>query len=887
MSYSQFLKPRQEVITDRGVEGIIDLANIKDETGEHLEARPADFLDLTYPTSDVVKVVEEIHRRFAEPGQSSGLFLFEGLKGSGKSHLLLLIHNLFAHKETAREWLIRNGLTCHVPDDVTVILNKFTDDPHAAIWNMILERLGAPPFTGPTHPGIEIFQKALGDRRVVLIFDELEQGINVIREPAVQAQNIAFLQALSEYGNRSPQVTLFASVYTDKVEPGSTFKRISPRCTVQFDNERDRSHVILHRLFENHKGFDPAVVSPVMESYLQNWQRRAQGIDVEELRKDLMDYYPFSPSLMKIILRRIPARGGFQNVRGAIAFLSNLVRLTYQKCDLITPAAVTLEDRVNTIILKDLDPGGDLASLAKENMDALKNRLPLVTEMTGAVLLYTLSEAGSLRGASREELLMDLLSPSTDINDFETALAGLQRYASHFWHQEGRYYFDMEENPEAKVEFRSLNYSDEDAQNKLKSIVLDIFRESINTDIYASLEQIQGFLKESDKSRTRYILTGRRLTQEERHKIYFGAENRNLMLLLEPHDDKFNLSTDKDLLKWAKRILAATDLMDSTPKTQRKEAYRRIAEKDLGYVVDRIKKAGRVFVRWEAYGKDVSDDRVELETLPADWSKDKVLEKLNQDCFPVLTFREHLEGRLEDIKGNIVRDVESEYRMTLGFPVPLTAGVIPKAIRSLCKDGQIGIQHSSGNYCWETPNLTESELSQARITDPFEKPGGEPKCPRCGKWPCQCPPPPPPPVCPKCGQSPCICGGDQPPPCPKCGMWPCICPKKETKTLKIPAQMSSADLRQQAAFRLQEFPGALVTKITHKVFFEKAKVGDLSTLAPAIRGGLTGPGDIVAEISITKSGSFTKAQVEQQIEALPVFQDAMYSLELTIEVENP
>jgi len=886
MAYSQFLTPRQEVITDRGVEGIIDLANIKDETGEHLEARPADFLDLTYPTSDVIKVLEEIHRRFADPGHSSGLFLFEGLKGSGKSHLLLLIHNLFAHKETAREWLARSGLTCDVPDDVTVILNKFTDDPHAAIWNMILERLGAPPYSGPTHPKIDVFKKALGDRRVVLIFDELEQGINVIREPAVQAQNIAFLQALSEYGNRSPQVTLFASVYTDKVEPGSTFKRILPRCTVQFDNDKDKSRVILHRLFENHQGFDPAIAGAAMESYLQNWQRHARGIDIEELRQNLMDNYPFSPSLMKIILRRIPARGGFQNVRGAIAFLSNLVRLTYQNSDLITPAAVALEDRVNTIILKDLDPGGDLISRAKENMDSLRDRLPLVTEMTGAVLLYTLSETGSLRGASREELIMDLLTPSTDINDFETALAGLQRYASHFWHQEGRYYFDTEENPEAKVEFRSLNYSDEDAEKRLKAIVLDIFKESMNTEVYASLEQIQSFLKESDKSRTRYILAGRRLTQEERHKIYFGAENRNLILLLEPSDDRFHLSTDKDLVKWAKRILAATDLIESTTQAQRKEAYRRIFDKDMGYAVDRIKKAGLVYIRWETYGQNVIDDQVELEALPSDWFKDKVLEKLNQDCFPMLTFKEHMERRLEDIKGSHVRDIESEYRMTLGFPVPLTAGVVPKAIRTLCKDGQIGIQHSSGNYCWENPQLTESELSQAKITDPFEKPG-EPKCPRCGMWPCQCPPIPPTPVCPICGQSPCVCGGDPGPLCPKCGKYPCVCPTKESKSLKIPAQMSAADLRQQAAFRLQEFPGALVTKITHKVFFEKAKVGDLSTLTPAIRGGLTGPGDIVAEISITKSGSFTKSQVEQQIEALPTFQDAMYSLELIIEVENP
>lgn len=886
MAYSQFLTARKEVISDEGVEGIIDLANIKDETGADLEARPAEFLDLTYPTSDVIRVLEEIHRRFVDPGETSGLFLFEGLKGSGKSHLLLLIYDLFSHKEISRGWLNRNSLTCDVPDDVLVILNKFTDDPHGAIWNMILEKLGAPPYEGPTHPKIEIFEKALGDRRVVLIFDELEQGIKVIRDPAVQAQNIAFLQALSEYGNRSRQVTLFASVYTDKEEPGGTLKRISPRCTVQFESDQDRNHVILHRLFEDYHAFDPEAVTPVIESYLQNWHRRVPGIDLEDLRKDFMDSYPFSPSLMKIVLKRIPSRGGFQNVRGAIAFLSNLVRLTYQQRDIITPASVTLEDRVNTIILKDLDPGGTLTSLAKENMDALKERLPLVTEMTSAVLLYTLSEAGSQRGASREDLIMDLLTPSTDINDVETSLAGLQRYASHFWHQEGRYYFDPEENPEAKVEFKSLQYSDEDAQKRLKTIVTEIFKESINTVVHPSLEQIQEFFKESDKNRARYILTGRRRTQEERHKIYFGAENRNLILLLEPNDDKFNLSTDKDLLKWAKRILAATYLIESTSKAPRRDAYHRIREKDLGYAIERIKKAGLVYVRWETYGQTVVDDRVELETLPADWAKDKVLEKLNQDCFPMLTFKEHLEGRLEDIKGSYVKGIEAEYRMTLGFPVPLTVGAVPKAIRSLCKDGQIGIQHSSGNYCWENPQLTESELSQAKITDPFEKQPPGPKCPRCGMWPCQCPPPPPPEVCPKCGQFPCVCD-NPPPPCPKCGMYPCVCPTRETKVLKIPSQMSTSDLRQQAAFRLQEYPDAQITKITHKVFLEKGKVGDLSSLAAAIRGALTGPGDVTVEISITKSGNFTKGQVEQQIEALPTFQDAMYSLELVVEIENP
>ncbi len=51
MGYSAFLKPRQETISD--------------------------------PTTDVIKVLDEINVRFSSSKESSGLFLFEGLKGIG------------------------------------------------------------------------------------------------------------------------------------------------------------------------------------------------------------------------------------------------------------------------------------------------------------------------------------------------------------------------------------------------------------------------------------------------------------------------------------------------------------------------------------------------------------------------------------------------------------------------------------------------------------------------------------------------------------------------------------------------------------------------------------------------------------------------------------
>jgi hypothetical protein len=89
-----------------------------------------------------------------------------------------------------------------------------------------------------------------------------------------------------------------------------------------------------------------------------------------------------------------------------------------------------------------------------------------------------LTGVGADSGVSRDSLIRDILSPAIDINDIEQTLMGFQKYASHFHHREGRYCFDMEENSEAKVEFKSLRYSDDHAREGLYEILKsDISRE--------------------------------------------------------------------------------------------------------------------------------------------------------------------------------------------------------------------------------------------------------------------------------------------------------------------------------------------------------------------------------------------------------------------------
>ena len=254
MSYASLLTPRTEVLNDQ-IDGVIDLQNVNRRG--RLENKPQQFLDLTFPTADVRRVVTEINTRFSTARPGAGLFLFEGLKGSGKSHLLLLVYHLLSSQRQAQAWLTRHGLQCSLPNDAVVVLNKFTDLPIFTLWDFIFEKIGVHRQQSFTQPGLAEMESALAGRKLILILDELEQGIRSIASDAVRAQNIAFLQMLSEWGNRSNQVTVFASIYSSQQEPGDTLKRF-PRCEVQFKQVEDRAKVVLHRLFDNFLDFEPS-----------------------------------------------------------------------------------------------------------------------------------------------------------------------------------------------------------------------------------------------------------------------------------------------------------------------------------------------------------------------------------------------------------------------------------------------------------------------------------------------------------------------------------------------------------------------------------------------------------------------------------------------------
>ena len=867
MSFDSFLYPRREVI-DESIEGIVDLANI--QAPGRLESEPNHFFSITYPTNDIARIIQALDTRFSSPQTaSSGLYLFEGLKGSGKSHLLLLIYHLFRHPAEGEAWLASHNLTCRLPRDGVLIVNKFTDEPTGSIWDLIYKELiGQPRRQGIVQPGLEEMKDLIGDRCLVLILDELERGIQSIGDSAVRAQNLSFLQMLSEWANRSTQITLFTSIYNDEVEPGSTLKRVSP-VRVQFQHASDRARVVLYRLFENYLTFDPQTVRSIVDSYINIWRRHI-SFNAEEYVIQMLDAYPFSPDLLTLLLDRVPTtRGGFQNVRGALGFLAHLVRLNRRKANLITAGLAPITDREVALRLSDLDPNS-LIKRARNNLrdlEALRPIPPLVNEVASATILYTLSGTGRNMGTTREELIRSALQPGGNINDFERTLLAMQRYAANYHVVEGRYFFDQTETPDSKVELRALGKNDTEARTELRRIWLSLFN-SPNAVVFTEATEAREAVDSLDRSDLRFVLTPRTLSAQERHDLYYGLSQRNQVILLEPGDKNFKLNEHPDLLKWAKRYLSAGELADLSQSDARR-AYEGIKRTDQNQITDTLKRVGLRYVYFESYGSGTWADLVDEEMLGRVITAEEVRNTLSTQFYPSNRIMEHLRERLPDIIGRSVREIEQEYKSTLGFPVPAKARSVTEAIVELCADQRrlITVRHPTrGPYCGQRPQLSHTELMDAVIEDPIDLPS--PSRPTTVASPRQESRPYPSAARPsestETGQT---------------GRVPATGPLlRDIRTLPQP---SPGQLRQEIASRLQDSGEVRILQARFIVVIEQSSA-DLGRLSSGLRGTLTGQGDLFAEISLTFKGEYTKAAIEKMAEQLPVIPGAEYETEIRV-----
>jgi hypothetical protein len=852
------------------LDGVIDLERLRCGPADSLEQDAKKFFDLTYPSEDLHKVLRGLTQRFKD-GKGPGPVLAQAVKGLGKSHTLLLGYHLFASRDEARAWALKIGYEWVPLENSEIIVHKFTDQsmPHDALWLLIGARLGQ-GWSAERPPDLYTFRTAIGNKHLVLILDELERGIQNITDPARRSQNISFLQMMSEEAARDNKITLFAAVYDGNIEPGSILKR-TQRIELHFRRPDDRAAIVRHRLFKDADSYDKDASRALIQSYINTWRRF--GISIPDGYVSRMEIsFPFLPDLIELVFERITESGGFQGTRSALGLLGAMLDAIPEGAYLMSAAHCKITDPRCADRLLDLDPTGTLVNAAQSNYRDLASQ-PYAEAIASSVLLASLVPGGRAAGLSAEDLMRHVVKPGDDPNQFYAGVEAFKKFGTRFHEREGRFVFDLEENEYAKVELNAIKFSDEAARDQIVQIWLqDVFRDTHQSVVFRDLEETKMALQGFSRRGQRYVITPRRLSQEERFALYQGLELRNQVLLLEPRDARVSHLTDANLLILAKRLKAARQLVGSSTSAERRTKFERIVD-DQVKQINRALKSGFVYIRIEGWGNQPSHVQFEEESIGQAASKDDVRNYLLSQVYPQSLIEEHLRKNLNSLFGQRVEQVDRTYRNTLGFPVPLTDVIVSDALVALAanRDPVLGLQHPKGNFCGERVSLSDPELSQAVLAQPW--PEGTGRSPQATLFSS--------PVSMDVGiaveSSTLEQESENESEVPA--------PVISVEEMATPHCRSLGELRQQVAARLIDIEDPVIRSARFSVFADY-RGQDLSGFPAAYRGALCGSGDLDIQLDISMRGPMTKAALEQHCEKLPNLSGADYSVRFMVELQT-
>jgi hypothetical protein len=259
-----------------------------------VQVSPAQFLEITYPTLDVLKAIEAVNE-----GQGRPVVII-GERGAGKSHILAVLHHTMNDPGAVEAWLAswRDAIdpsTFGAIKPRTTRVHVITESLHNQriknLWDLFTDG----------HPEAKFFEGSWGGRTDVppkgtlietlrrcptaLILDEFQtwfDGLTNTKAAPRQTWNFNFIQILSEIAAAHPELlVLVVSIRNGETEAYKQIHRVNP---VQIDFKAggtpdrinaDRRRMLLHRLFKNRRNIDPHSIDAIITNHFSEFVRLA------------------------------------------------------------------------------------------------------------------------------------------------------------------------------------------------------------------------------------------------------------------------------------------------------------------------------------------------------------------------------------------------------------------------------------------------------------------------------------------------------------------------------------------------------------------------------------------------------------------------------------
>ena len=475
----------REEFRDKRLKGTaIELSNDTNTGATQIAAK--EFLEITYPTHDLLKGIEAVG-----PNQGRPVVVI-GERGLGKSHLMAALYHAVTDAGSTNAWLKSWATTLGEPTigeialrtGIQVIGESLHRQRYKSLWDLLFERhphgdyikgkwegMGAAQTDIPSD---KLILELLQHTPTMLLLDEFQtwyDGLTNTKQQPRKNWAFNFIQILSEIAKERPDLlVLVISVRNGGSDAYQQVHRVNP-VAIDFQAggnaeriQQDRRRMLLHRLFDNRLQISPASVEALVVKHVSEYFRLLDVTSSEQdrKRKEFIESWPYAPHLLRLLEEQVLIATDAQETRDMIRILGNLYKSRGEVSPVLTAADFRLDDEASGIgALLDSVSNQHHRSLrakAQQNIISVTEAVPNHTalsphlqEIVGALWLRSIA-VGNLAGAEPATLQADITRHKPiDDNAFQVELATIVENSFNI-HQDGlRLVFREEENPQAKL----------------------------------------------------------------------------------------------------------------------------------------------------------------------------------------------------------------------------------------------------------------------------------------------------------------------------------------------------------------------------------------------------------------------------------------------------
>lgn len=475
------LKLREEFRGPRLKGTAIELSNDQQTGATQIAAQK--FLEITYPTHDVLKGIEAVG-----PNQGRPVVVI-GERGLGKSHLMAALYHAVNDPASTGAWLkswtdtLKEPTIGEIPlrNGMLVIGESLHRQRYKFLWDLLFERhprgeyiRGKWEAAATPVPSDKLIIELLEHTPTMLLLDEFQtwfDGLTNTKQFPWRNWAFNFIQILSEIAKDRPDLlVLVISVRNGGSDAYQQVHRVSP-VAIDFKAggsaeriQQDRRRMLLHRLFDNRMQIAVGTIDALLAQHVAEYFRLLEVPPAEQNRKraEFTESWPYAPHLLRLLEEQVLIATDAQETRDMIRILANVYKSRGAATPVLTAADFRVDDDASGIgaLLDSVsnEHHRTLRAKAQQNIisveEAVQDKaanVPHLQEIVGALWLRSIA-VGNLAGASPATLQSDITRDKpADDNAFQVELTTIVENSFNIHQLGDKLVFREEENPRAKL----------------------------------------------------------------------------------------------------------------------------------------------------------------------------------------------------------------------------------------------------------------------------------------------------------------------------------------------------------------------------------------------------------------------------------------------------